>query len=287
MEKNLLIAGYSGYKTVDKVEGFVESFGHVRREQDEMCVIYETRSEINDYLDQFDWIVQLKKERTASCNYVNRFMWFHEVIDLADHKQFITADIRDVHFQLNPFEWMEKNLEKEVIICDEGVPHEGSEGGLWNMAQTEAGFPDMAHALKRKNVHNVGVMGGNKRVGSISYKVWDTCNGKQPPLTRKIEEFIIDQACFNVLTHLTEERAFCHPSGPKETWCLTMATSAEAVPSIHLIDNQLCNPDKEPYAIVHQADRHSKFLRYLGKGQFELFKDDSTYSTAEIRGLQN
>ena len=53
MKKNLLIAGYTGYSTVDKVEDFVESFGNVRREQDEMCVIYDNRTEINEFLTYF------------------------------------------------------------------------------------------------------------------------------------------------------------------------------------------------------------------------------------------
>ena len=284
MKKNLLIAGYTGYSTVDKVEDFVESFGHVRREHDEMCVIYDNRTEINEYLDGFDWVIQLKKERTASCNYVNRFLWFSEVIDTADHEAFITADIRDVIFQSNPFVWMEENLEKDYIFSDEGVAHVGTEGGKWNMAQAEAGFPDLAPSLKKKNVHNVGVMGGNKKLGKICYRVWDMCSGRHAPLTRKLEEFIIDQAAFNVLTHLTEEKAFGHPSTAKEDWVLTLATSPEAVKEIYLIENTLCNPDQKPYAIVHQADRHKNFMRYLGKGKFELFKGGDTYATATIKG---
>lgn len=285
MKRNLLLAGYTGYTTVDKVEDFVESYGEVRRAQDDLCIVYEQRSPINDYLDKFDWVIQVRKERTCTCNYTNRFKWFHEIIDLSEHELFLTADIRDVIFQKNPFEWMELNLKKDYIICDEGIKHEGTKGGEWNMAQTESGFPDMASSLRKKNVHNVGVMGGGRRIARVCYNVWDKCNGRQPPLTRKTEEFIIDQACFNVLTHLTEEKAFCHPSGPKETWCVTLSTSSEAVPEIHLVDNLLCNPDKEPYAIVHQSERHDSFMRYLGKGKFELFKDEDTYATAVIRGV--
>ena len=284
MKKNLLIAGYTGYNTVDKVEDFVESFGHVRRDEDEMCIIYDNRTEINDYLDQFDWVIQLKKERTATCNYVNRFLWFSEVIDTADHQSFITADIRDVIFQSNPFEWMENKLEKDFIFSDEGVAHYGTEGGKWNMAQAEAGFPELAQNLKKKNVHNVGVMGGNKKLGKICYRVWDMCSGRHAPLTRKVEEFIIDQAAFNILTHLTEEKAFGQPSTAKDDWVLTMATSPEAVKEVYLIDNTLCNPDQKPYAIIHQHDRHKQFLRYLGKGKFELFRADQTYDTAVLRG---
>ena len=152
------------------------------------------------------------------------------------------------------------------------------------MAQAEAGFPELAQGLKRKNVHNVGVMGGNKRLGKMCYRVWDMCQGRHAPLTRKLEEFIIDQAAFNVLTHLTEDRAFGHPSSPKEDWVLTLATSPEAVPEIYLKDNVLCNPSNKPYSIVHQADRHKNFMRYLGKGKFELFTEDETYETAVIRG---
>lgn len=284
MRRNLLLTGYTGYTDVEKVRNFVESFDAVRNEDDDLAVVYETRSEINDWLDEKDWVIQLKRERASSCNYTNRFKWFHEVIDSSSvHDLFLTADVRDVVFQFNPFDWMKENMKKDFIICSEDVKFSSPRGGKWNLDTVYDGFPDYVKTLTNKQVYNVGVLGGNKKVAEVCYKVWENCDSKVPPINLRVPNFVIDQAYFNILCHTTEYRAFGQVEGQGSTYCPTIGTVAEALPNIFLIDGVLCNDKQQPYCMVHQYERWD-WLRYKGKGRFVVVQKGQEWPTCQLRG---
>jgi len=285
MKKNLLLAAYTNYKEISKVQDFVESFGHVRRPNDEMCVIYDEQTEINHFLDQYPFVTQIRKPRESENAYADRFKQFADTIMISEHERFICADIRDIVFQTNPFVWMEKNLENSLVVCDEGVPHSSEKGGIFTLNQVRDGFPDYEHSIFKKNVINVGCIGGDKRVGHICQRVYEMCQTVTDEKIHTNGSYAFDQAAMGILCHLTEERAFTHHSDGNETWCLTMSTSPESLPYTYLIENRLCNPEGQPYAIVHQAERHSSFIRYKGQGKYEIFKGDEVWSTARIDGL--
>jgi len=282
MKKNLLLAGYTGYKTVDKVQDFVESFASVRNPEDDLCIIYDEPSEINEWLDQYPNVIQIKKLRVSENAYADRFSWFADCIEASNHSRFICADIRDVHFQWNPFEWMERNLKKSVVASSEGLPHQ-VKGGDFTWKQIKDGFPEYEHGVRKKNVLNVGVIGGDRRVARICRRVFEMCQTVEPKI-HSHDSYAFDQGAFNILCHLTEERAFTHQSGPKEDWCITMSTSPAVLPETPLIDNQLCTPSGQPYAIIHQADRHGAFLRYKGRGKFEAYHGDETFASTLLKG---
>jgi len=283
MKRNLLLAGYTGYKTVDKVQDFVESFNSVRRPQDDLCIVYDEASDINHFLDQYTWVTQVRKIRVSENAYADRFSWFADLIEQSElHHRFVCADIRDVHFQCNPFEWMENNLKKDVVASDEGLAHD-VKGGDFTWKQIKDGFPEFVESIRKKTVLNVGVMGGDRRVGKICRKVFEMCQSVEPKI-HSYNSYAFDQGAFNILCYLTEQRAFTHTSGPEEDWCITMSTSPAVLPETPLIDNHLCTPSGKPYAIVHQADRHNAFLRYKGSGRFEAFKGDNTFSTTILQG---
>ena len=278
-----MLAAYNGYKEVSKVKDFVESFNCVRFPEDDMCIIYDEKSEINEFLDQYHWITQIKRQRESQNDFADRFKHFAETIRVSDHKQFICSDIRDVIFQRNPFYWLQNNCEKNVIVCDEGVPHNSPKGGVFTLNQVKDGFPDYEQSILKKNVINVGVIGGDKRVGQICQRVFDMCNGVEEKIHNN-GSYAFDQAAMGILSHLTEERAFMHHSDGNEEWCLTMSTSPESLPYVLLIDNILCNPDSKPYCMVHQADRHDNLIRYKGMGKFEIFQKGEVWHTARIDG---
>jgi len=275
MKKNLLIAGYSGYKDFSLVRDFVESFSAVRNpETDDLCIVYDEQSDINYQLDEYKWVIQLRKNRLTENAYADRFKWFADVIDDSNHTRFITADIRDVVFQSNPFDWMKENLKNSMVVSDEGVPHD-SRGGNFTWNQVKDGFPDYTHSLAKKNVINVGVMGGDKRVGRICQRVFDMCKEVEPKIHTN-NSYAFDQGAMGVLCHLTEERAFTHHSDGRETWCLTMSVMADSLPEVWVLNQKLCNPEGQPYAIVHQYDRFD-VLEYKGHGRFSIVKDGKTY----------
>lgn len=282
MKRNLLLAAYNNYKEVEKVQDFVESYALIRRPQDDLCIIYDEASDINHFLDQYSFITQIRKPRESANDYADRFKHFADTIMISEHERFICADIRDIVFQSNPFEWMENNLEKSLVVCDEGVPHSSTNGGIFTLNQVKDGFPDYEKSIFKKNVINVGCIGGDRRVGHICQRVYEMCETVDEEKIHTNGSYAFDQAAMGILCHLTEERAFTHHSDGNESWCITMSTSPESLPYMDLIENKLCTPKGEPYAIVHQAERHSKFLRYKGQGKYELFKGDEVWNSARL-----
>jgi len=259
--KNLVMTGYQGYKKVSQVDNLIESYLNVKTNKDELVVLYSgDKTEINEYLDE-KGITNLKMREHSTSPYLNRFKWYSQMARSADTKNAIAVDIRDVIFQSNPFEWMDKNLKKQIVFQDEGVDHTE----YWNNLMVKTAFPDEYKNILNKNVYNVGVVGGNpERLAKTFSDVYHKSEKCHTPIKPSFN-LIQDQGAFNLLCHTTELRAFIQPENQNSSFCYTAGVANTAF--MKLENGILKNKDGEAFCIVHQYERqyekHGTGLYYL------------------------
>lgn len=247
--ESVVLTGYQGYTKVEQVENLIESWLHVQKPNQSLVVAYGgEKTEINEYLDGRG-VTNLKMREYSNHRYLNRFKWFQQILSESEAKYALTVDIRDVIFQENPFDWMKKNLEKELVFQDEGIDHTE----WWNGTMVKTAYPDEYLNIQKKNVYNVGVVGGvPKRIASTFKKVFEKSEKSHQPLKSDFE-IVPDQGAFNILCHTTELRAFIQPETNDSEFSLTLG--ANTAKQNYLIDGKLCNHEKKPYCILHQYER--------------------------------
>jgi hypothetical protein len=285
--KNIVLTGYQGYSKVEKVENLVESWLNVRGQDDELVVLYAgDKTEINEYLDQRK-ITNLKMREYSTHRYLNRFKWYSQVLAESEAKHALTVDIRDVIFQENPFRWMKQNLEKEMVFQDEGVDHTE----WWNGTMAKTAFPDDFLNFKKKNVYNIGVVGGEpKRMASTFKKVFEKSEKSHTPIDCDFE-IIPDQAAFNLLCHTTELRAFIQPESCDSQFCLTLGVNTAK--QMYLINGKLLNHKKQPYCILHQYERQFEntqrglYYRPISNELVWFYDENKAVKNAKIQMPEN
>jgi len=255
MMKNLVIAGYSGYNSLEKVENFIESFLKVKLPHDEIIICFSgEETEINAYLDKH-LIKQVKLEDVSESKYVTRFKWFSEVIDTEVYDKVLCADIRDVVFQYNPFTWMFDFKKRPLLVCDEGMKHKDEP---WNQRMMQCAFPDLHDEMMNLNVFNVGVLGGDaydvkymcKRVfeRSLTAPFIDVSGGEKL-------EIVPDQVAFSILVNLESPNKQNQHLSNNDSWCLTCASVEYSTRDVKVVGGKICNKQGQEYCLVHQYDR--------------------------------
>jgi len=292
MMRNLVIAGYSGYTTIDKVHNFVESFNSVKLNCDDLIICYSgERTEINDYLDNAGCnyqIQQINVQEVSNSAYVHRFAWFSEHIDVKKYDKVVCADIRDVVFQSNPFTWMYSNQRKDLIVCDEGFTHKEE---AWNQMALMGAFPKESYSMSDKNVFNVGVIAGNpvevKWICKEVFKKCATVKHRSHLYKGKYIDVVPDQVAYSILMATICDQRTAQWCDNTDTWCLTVASVSLSTLSYKGVGGKICNPKGLEYCMVHQYDRHINIgLEYSPKGNEFTFDGDSFFKL-EVESQKN
>tara|TARA_R110000772_G_scaffold48017_3_gene109493 strand:+ start:1696 stop:2610 length:915 start_codon:yes stop_codon:yes gene_type:complete len=255
MMKNLVIAGYSGYNSLEKVENFIESFLKVKLPHDEIIICFSgDETEINKYLDKH-LIKQVKLEDVSGSKYVSRFKWFSDVIDTEVYDKVLCADIRDVVFQYNPFTWMFDFKKRPLLVCDEGMKHKDEP---WNQMTMQGAFPNVKDEMMNFNVFNVGVLGGDAYyVKSMCKRVFERC--LTAPAFHRYNgvklEVVPDQVAFSILVNFESPNGQNQHLSNKDSWCLTCASVEYSTKEVKVIGGKICNMQGQEYCLVHQYDR--------------------------------
>lgn len=246
---NAFIAAFTGYTERDKVSDFVESAKAVSNPEDEILILYNGyRSDIHDYLDEQG--VEYVQMPAKSFNpFLSRFCWFAEIIESRGYHKVLLADIRDVVFQSNPFEMMK---DYNLILCDEGFPHEQDE---WNSWQMQAAYPEYWEKIKTKNVMNVGVIGGKgKSVAKLCRQIFE--RSSRPNVWSKEGRYVIsDQTAFGTLVHFDLPKDEFTALDNSKQWCLTVAAMKFRGDGLSINIAGKLKGKGGTYCIVHQYDR--------------------------------
>ena len=196
---------------------------------------------------------------TGRAPHVERFLHIYNFLYQNEYRYVITTDVKDVIFQKNPIDYIEKNLteDKNLIFASESMRYKDEPWGNQNLLET---FGPLIHdRFKENEIYNVGVLAGRGHaMRDLILNIFVATQGKPIP--------ICDQSTFNFMISMSPYRETSVYLRSEDAWAAQLGTTADPskVDSFKpfllepqpIMDNSVITTSaKEPFTIVHQYDR--------------------------------
>jgi hypothetical protein len=238
--KDLIISATTKYGK-EQLWNYVESIDKSGFEGDKIMVVYEIDKPTIDYLKSKGW--QLYQFLLQGHIHMRRLIDMYSVLEKLDteYRYVISTDVRDVVFQKNPSEYLEKNLKNGILVSSENVLYKDEPWGMKNIREGFGELPLSRYENERSC--NVGVLAGEyksiKDLLFLNYLISQSGNTKH----------FTDQSSFNFLIHSNLVKDNVQIEGFETKWAFQLGTRNHkgliGYPS-HELDE---------YYIVHQYDR--------------------------------
>ena len=278
--KDIVVGCITGY-TFDKIKLWVNSLDQCGFDGIKAMVCYnidyETVEELvkrqytilafgrNDNLKKFEY-----KENFSIV--VERFlhMWYFLKKFEGQYRYIISTDVKDVIFQTNPSEWLEKNIgDKQINIACESIRYKDEEWGNHNLFKS---FGSLIHDHNKNNfIYNAGTISGKFDVMlDLFLNVYMLCNSTS--------HFIEggggpDQAAINILLNMKPYKDITNFAMSEHGYAAQLGTTGPQIAGKYgdklvekspiLVDNMICTSEGKPFAIVHQYDRVPEWKRMI------------------------
>lgn len=183
------------------------------------------------------------------------------------YRYMIATDVKDVIFQTNPSEWLEKNLgDKKINVACESIRYKDEPWGDHNLYKS---FGPLVHARNRENlVFNAGTLSGDfDTMLDLFLNVYLSCGGSP----RHVEGGGgPDQAALNVLLNLQPYKDITRFTMSEEGWAAQLGTTGPQVnfnvvePKPLIKDSGIVTTSKGvPYVMIHQYDRVPEWKKLI------------------------
>lgn len=177
-----------------------------------------------------------------------------------DLRHIIMTDVKDVIFQTNPSEWLEKNLgDKKINVGSESITYEKEEWGRNNMLRSFGSA--IYETIKNNTIVNAGTTAGVfDDYVDMCLNLSLICNGMPGYIEGGGGP---DQAALNILTSLSPYKDKVNVAKSEDGWAAQLGTTknvnyasiiSEPQPVMNAEDI-ITTSKGIPFALVHQWDR--------------------------------
>ena len=191
--------------------------------------------------------------------HVDRFVHIYEYLCLdSDLRYVITTDVKDVIFQKNPVEWLEKNLgQNNCVFSSESIVYKNEPWGDRNLLETFG--PYVYEKFKSNEIFNVGVLAGKyEAMKSLVLNIF--VNAINRPIG------ICDQSTFNFLVSQEPYLSKNLYTKSEDGWACQLGTTADPTkiksftpfllePCPKFENGKVVTSTGKEFTIVHQYDR--------------------------------
>ena len=285
--KDLVIGAVTGYN-FDTIEPWVNSLDRSGFDGDKAMICYNVSFDVCNELTKRGYKIfgferneedrQLEYSKPGFNIVCERFHHLWGILRgiEQEYRYIITTDVKDVIFQRNPSEWIEKNIgDKKIIASSESMYYKDEEH---NNFALYSNYGTAIHAAySDKLIYNAGVMAGDfETMLDLFMHIYLLCDAA--PSHWNQHGGGPDQPAYNLLMHAKPHRdIMCHTS-PDDGWAAQLGTTGphvadrcwpkltDAVPIMK--DGKVCTPSGDPFYIVHQYDRIPEWKQIL-VGQYK------------------
>lgn len=202
-------------------------------------------------------------------------LWYFlsKIREKEQFRYLISTDVKDVIFQKNPSEWLEKNIgDKLINVASESIRYRDEEWGNNNLKES---FGPIIHEIHRNNeIYNAGTVSGDfDTLIDLFLTIYLSC-GNSPKFVQGGGG--PDQAALNILLQTAAYKNITRFTKSEEGWAAQLGTTKdprkiskykqvllEHEPT--LVDNMICTSQGEPFYIVHQYDRIPQWKEMIEK----------------------
>jgi hypothetical protein len=231
MAKDLIIGGASNYSWRE-LQYWVNSIKKTGFKGDIVLVATNISGETVQKLSDEGVFVHAYGESDANGNVTNKsnnaphverfiFIWDYLNKNLEDYRYVVVTDTRDVIFQKDPIEFLDRKLGLNSLVCSsEGLLYQDEPWGNKNLLDTFG--PIVYNELKDKLIYNVGTIAGYyEEVRDLLLHLFFNSVNRPIP--------IVDQAVFNFMINFHPYVGGILKTNNESDWAVQLGTTKYAV----------------------------------------------------------
>jgi hypothetical protein len=245
---------------VEQIRPFVESIEQSGFTGDKLMLVYEITQDTIDYLKNKGWL--LIQSEPQQHIILQRFRDMYQVLHQYETDVVIWVDVKDIIFQKDPTEWLNKWMRRDILAFSESLKF-GDEA--WARLNAGTSFPMEWEWLQNKEIHCAGTIVGKRdaiRDLFIDIYRWS--------LTTSNPEQLADQAAYNILIHLHQFKDKVQFVKQQEGFAAQLhlkLKKGDTLPYTEILPNidgiEVKNEKGELYTLVHQYDRNEELKKLI------------------------
>jgi len=258
--KYTIIGCIAKYK-IDNIKPYIESIKKSGFNGDKVMLCYDVEQQTIDYLQKNGWLVVVSELQEHVI--IHRFRDVYALLHEYETDVVIWTDVKDVVFQKDPTEWLNKNMTGNILAFSECVIMKNEPWACINSGTT---FPmEWELGIKDEISYCAGTIVGKKeaiRDLFIDIYRWS--------LTTSNPEQLADQAAYNILIHMYQWKDKVQFVKQQEGFAAQLhlkLKKGDILPyteELSTIDgNEIKNSKGELYTLVHQYDRNEELKKLI------------------------
>ncbi len=256
----MIIFGCITKYSPDDIRPYVESIQQSGFGGDKVMLVYDVPRETIDYLKSKGW--NLYGADLHQHIILQRFVDAYKLLESYETETIIWTDVKDVIFQKDPTEWIEKNMKGEILAFSECVKFKDDS---WAVVNAGTSFPMEWEWLQNKTSYCAGtIVGKGYALKDLFIEIyrWSLTTANQGQLA--------DQAAYNVLinlNHFKENVQFVNQEEGFVTQLGTVFIKGNELPILEPTpiykDTKFYNQTGDEFVIVHQYDRNEQIKQQI------------------------
>ena len=256
----MIIFGCITKYSPDDIKPYVESIQQSGFGGDKVMLVYDVPHETIDYLKSKGW--NLYGANLHQHIILQRFVDAYKLLESYENEIIIWTDVKDVIFQKDPTEWIEKNMKGEILAFSECVKFKDDS---WAVVNAGTSFPMEWEWLQNKTSYCAGtIVGKGYALKDLFIEIyrWSLTTANQGQLS--------DQAAYNVLinlNHFKENVQFVNQEEGFATQLGTVFIKGNELPILEPTpiykDTKFYNQIGDEFVIVHQYDRNEQIKQQI------------------------
>lgn len=263
-----LIIGCSTNYDWSKLKYWINSINKSGFDGDKVLILMNCDSDtVKKVTESGFGVIAFKKDENENLVYessmpvhTERFLHIYNYLKDKDYRYVITTDVKDVVFQKNPIEYLEKEcVSKNLVFASESILYKDEPWGDQNLKETFG--PYIYEQFKNNEIFNVGVLAGHGyAIRDLVLNIFVACLNRPIP--------ICDQSTFNFLISRNPYNSLSKYARSEDGWAAQLGTTGDPSKSKQfdpllleekpkLINDIVTTSKGEEFYIVHQYDRCS------------------------------
>lgn len=238
---------------IDDIRPYVESIDKSGFNGEKLMLIYDVSNDVIEYLTKKGWLIVQSELQEHII--LQRFRDMYAFLQSYETDVIIWTDVKDVIFQKDPTEWLNKWMRRDILAFSECMIMQNEP---WTCINSGTTFPmEWEFGMKDQISYCAGTIVGKKNaIKDLFIEIYRWSKTTANP------EQLSDQAAYNVLLHLehfknsvqfvTQEQGFVTQLG-------TVWMKKNEIPLLEPTpiykDDKFYNQKGEEFTIIHQYDR--------------------------------
>ena len=247
------------------IKPYVESIEQSGFKGKKVMMVYDVPQETIEYLKSKGW--ELYGNALQQHIILQRFRDIYKLLEQFPNETIIWTDVKDVIFQSDPTEWIEKNMKRSIMAFSESITMKDDP---WACVNSGTSFPMEWEWLQNETSYCAGTI-----VGDSEYLRDLFINIYRWSMTTSNPDQLSDQAAYNVLINqyswidcvqkVAQEEGFVTQLGTvlvkKDEFKDVLLEPTPIVDENYIVKNQ----KGEVFPLVHQYDRIPQFKEFIYK----------------------